>query len=190
VKPNDPNVVMLDIVAQRLGEALCQQLVFAGGAVAGLLITDPAQPAIRPTEDFDLLALADVLGFSNRWHPLAAESAWNATLPSGQAIRVITAAAFIGTKLEAFVGRGHGDYLFSHDLGDIISIVDGRKTLIEELAAADAELRTHVGRAFTEHLRKRAFRDSLPGHLPGDEASQARLPGLVGKLERIAALAG
>jgi hypothetical protein len=30
--------------------------VFVGDAVAGLLMTDPAQPAIRPTEDVDLLA--------------------------------------------------------------------------------------------------------------------------------------
>ena len=53
---NDPNVLMLDIVAQRLGGVLCKQVVFVGGAVAGLLITDPAQPAIRPTEDVDLVA--------------------------------------------------------------------------------------------------------------------------------------
>ena len=53
---NDPNVQMLDIVAERLGDDLCGRLVFVGGAVAGLLITDPAQPAIRPTEDVDLLA--------------------------------------------------------------------------------------------------------------------------------------
>ena len=53
---NDPNVQMLDIVAERLDGELCSRLVFVGGAVAGLLITDPAQPAIRPTEDVDLLA--------------------------------------------------------------------------------------------------------------------------------------
>jgi hypothetical protein len=29
--------------------------VFVGGAMAGLLITDPALPAIRPTEDVDLI---------------------------------------------------------------------------------------------------------------------------------------
>jgi hypothetical protein len=51
MNPNDPNVQMLDVVAQRLGDDLCHSLVFEGGAVAGLLITDPAQPAIRPTED-------------------------------------------------------------------------------------------------------------------------------------------
>ena len=56
MNPNDPNVQMLDVVAQRLGDDLCSPLVFVGGAVAGLLITDPAQPSIRPTEDVDLLA--------------------------------------------------------------------------------------------------------------------------------------
>lgn len=45
MNPNDPNVQMLDVVAARLGEDLCEQLVFVGGAVAGLLISDPAQPA-------------------------------------------------------------------------------------------------------------------------------------------------
>lgn len=234
MNPNDPNVVMLDVVAQRLGDVLCQQLVFVGGAVAGLLITDPAQPAIRPTEDVDLLAqvvarsafykleealrargfvqdlrpeapicrwvvdratvdvmptLPEVLGFGNRWYSLAAETAWTARLPSGLDIRVITAPAFIGTKLEAFAGRGQGDYLFSHDMGDIVSIVDGRETLLQELMAADVELRGAIGQAMADHLRQRAFRESLPGHLPGDEASQARLPGLIGRLQQIAALA-
>lgn len=49
MNPNDPNVMMLEIVAARLGPALRERLVFVGGAVAGLLITDPAMPAIRPT---------------------------------------------------------------------------------------------------------------------------------------------
>jgi hypothetical protein len=56
MNPNDPNVQMPDVVAQRLGDELCGRLVFVGGAVAGLLITDAAQPAIRPNEDGDLLA--------------------------------------------------------------------------------------------------------------------------------------
>jgi uncharacterized protein (DUF1778 family) len=51
MNPNDPNVQMLDVVAQRLGDDLCGRLVFVGGAVAGLLITDPAQPAERQASD-------------------------------------------------------------------------------------------------------------------------------------------
>jgi hypothetical protein len=61
LNPNDPNVAMLELVALRLGSALCQQLTFVGGAVAGLLITDPANPAVRPTEDVDIVAEAVVL---------------------------------------------------------------------------------------------------------------------------------
>ena len=61
VNANDPNVALLEIVAAHLGDALLEQMVFVGGAVAGLLITDPALPAIRPTEDVDLVVQATVL---------------------------------------------------------------------------------------------------------------------------------
>jgi predicted nucleotidyltransferase len=233
VNPNDPNVQMLDVVAQRLGDDLCSRLVFVGGAVAGLLITDPAQPSIRPTEDVDLLAqvllraeyyaleaelrtrgfqqdmrvgapicrwtvddltvdvmptLPDVLGFSNRWYPLACETAWTATLPSGRRIQVITAPAFVATKLEAFAGRGQGDFLFSHDMADIVSVIDGRESLLFELQQAVPELRRHIGTAIAQLLGSRGFLESLPGHLPGDAASQARLPELQAKLEQLAGL--
>lgn len=36
LNPNDPNVIMLELVARRLGKALCDEVVFVGGAVAGL----------------------------------------------------------------------------------------------------------------------------------------------------------
>lgn len=58
---NDPNVMLLETVAQNLGADLLEQFVFVGGAVAGLLITDPAMPGIRPTEDVDLVVRATVL---------------------------------------------------------------------------------------------------------------------------------
>jgi predicted nucleotidyltransferase len=233
MNPNDPNVQLLAIVAQRLGDDLCGRLVFVGGAVAGLLITDPAQPAIRPTEDVDLLAqvvvrgdyyaledelrakgfqqdmrigapicrwtvdgvtvdvmptLPEVLGFSNRWYPLACETAWTATLPSGRRIQVITAPAFVATKLEAFAGRGQGDFLFSHDMADIVSVIDGRESLLIELQQAVPDLRRHVCTAIAQLMRSRGFLDSLPGHLPGDAASQERLPDLQARLLQIAEL--
>jgi hypothetical protein len=61
VNANDPNVMLLEMVAQHLGDALHEQMVFVGGAVAGLLITDPAMPAIRPTDDVDIVVQATVL---------------------------------------------------------------------------------------------------------------------------------
>lgn len=57
----DPNIALLKIVAEHLGDALRRELVFVGGAVAGLLITDTALPSIRPTDDVDMICLALVL---------------------------------------------------------------------------------------------------------------------------------
>ncbi len=233
LNPNDPNVVMLELVARRLGTDLCGQFAFVGGAVAGLLITDPAHPAIRPTEDVDIvaevLALSgyhriekalrergfaqdmrldapicrwqvegvtvdvmptkeEILGFANRWYPLCVSSAEPLALPSDVSIRVIQAPVFIGTKLEAFHGRGAGDYLFSHDLGDILSVVDGRDSLIDECAQAQQPLRAYLAEQFTALLANRRFLDALPGHLPGDAISQDRLPDLEARIRQIASL--
>ena len=132
--------------------------------------------------------LPDVLGFSNRWYPLACETAWTATLPSGRRIQVITAPAFVATKLEAFAGRGQGDFLFSHDMADIVSVIDGRDSLLVEMRQSTTELRRQVGAAIAQLMGSRGFLDSLPGHLPGDAASQARLPELQAKLEQLAGL--
>ncbi len=55
MNPNDPNVSLLERAAEHLGDALLEQLVFVGGAVAGVLITDPAMPDIRPTKDVDVI---------------------------------------------------------------------------------------------------------------------------------------
>ena len=194
MNPNDPNVALVEIVAERLGEALCSEVVFVGGAIAGLLITDPAQPGIRPTQDVDLLcdvaALSDyhrietrlrgrgfvqdmregapvcrwrvgdlaidmmptqesVLGFSNRWYPLASRFPEARALPSGRAIRMIRAPVFIATKLEAFHGRGGGDFLASHDLEDLVAVIDGRAELQDECHQSAPELRSYLTDQFT-----------------------------------------
>lgn len=231
LNPNDPNVVMLELVARRLGVDLCNQFAFVGGSIVGLLVTDPANPPIRSTEDVDIVAevlalsgyhhiekalrergfkqdmsadapicrwkiegvtvdvmptLEKILGFANRWYPLCVQTAEPLALPSGTLIRVIQAPVFIGTKLEAFNGRGGGDYLFSHDLGDILSVIDGRDALIDECQQVPQELREYLADAFSALMADRRFLDALPGHLPGDAASQSRLPDLMGKIQQLA----
>lgn len=99
-------------------------------------------------------------------------------------------AYFIATKLEAFAGRGHGDYQASHDLEDIIAIVDGREAVVNEIHASDDALREYLAAEVTRLLSTPAFVDALPGHLRGDSASQARLPLVQQRLRDIAAGAG
>jgi predicted nucleotidyltransferase len=128
-----------------------------------------------------------VLSFHNRWYPLAVATAQSVRLPSGRVISLIAPPVFIATKLEAFHDRGEGDFLGSHDLEDIITVVDGRPELLEEARASPAELRKYLANEFRSLTGLAAFLDALPGHLPGDAASQARLPELLRRLRSLAA---
>ena len=126
-----------------------------------------------------------VLSFHNRWYPLAVTTASPVTLPSGHSIKLITAPVFIATKLEAFKGRGNGDFLVSHDLEDIVTVVDGRPALVDELRSTPEELRTYIAMEISSLLGAAQFLDALPGHLPGDSASQARVPLVIDMLEAL-----
>jgi hypothetical protein len=130
-----------------------------------------------------------VLGFGNRWYAVAVRTAESMRLPSGRSIRLIAPPVFLATKLEAFHGRGGGDFLASHDLEDIAVVVDGRPELANEVAACEIALRTYLASEIGSLLRNAAFLEALPGHLPGDEASQARLPIIRERLRRLAASA-
>jgi hypothetical protein len=110
-------------------------------------------------------------------------------LPSGRSIRIVTAPVFLATKLEAFRGRGQGDFLFSHDLEDLMAVLDGRASLLEECRLSPPELQQGLAAQFLELLNTSAFLEALPAFLPPDQASQQRLPDLLETLRAIAALA-
>jgi hypothetical protein len=226
----DPNLDQLIAAASALRPML-SELVFVGGCITGLLITDEAASEPRGTIDVDAIAEitsyaqyagfgdrlrslgfredtsegapvcrwiqaemildvmpldAKILGFSNRWYRPAMEASLTKKLRDDLEIRMVTAPYFVATKLEAFKGRGCGDFLRSHDLEDIMSVVDGRETLSTEVRAAGAELSGYVRREIAKLLANHDFIDALPGFLLPDAASQSRI-GIV--LERLRVLA-
>jgi len=68
----------------------------------------------------DLMPLdAKILGFSNRWYMAAMQAADPFMLAPTIQIRIVTPPCFVATKLEAFNGRGEGDYFNSRDLEDL-----------------------------------------------------------------------
>jgi hypothetical protein len=229
VRPDDPNLPQLRQVARALGD-LREACVFLGGAVVGLLLTDPLASGIRSTRDvdsvvnagrgayqkieqalrargfvpdpesniicrwvhresgtlFDLMPVEpEVLGFTNRWYRYAIETAQAVDLDGGLTIRLVGAVAFVATKLEAFAApdRGAGDILGSHDLEDILTVVDGRAELATELAAAPADVREAVATAFASLLARPDFANVLPGLLAEPERAPvvlARMTSMVG----------
>jgi len=127
----------------------------------------------------------DVLGFGNEWYDTAMTHAIKMELPSGKEIRVVSAPYFLITKLEAFDGRGAGDYQMSHDIEDIVAVLDGRPVIVDEVRQSAAELRTVLAERFRGLLGKPRFVDAIFGHLPTDEASQARVPLVIDRMKRI-----
>jgi predicted nucleotidyltransferase len=128
-----------------------------------------------------------ILGFGNRWYaPALRNSEW---VDVGAAkVRAITAPYFLATKLEAFHGRGQGDYLASHDIEDVIAVIDGRPELIEKIRAADSELKDYLRDEFAKLLHNAEFTEAIPGHLLPDDASQERRGLIIERLNQIAAL--
>lgn len=77
----------------------------------------------------------NVLGFSNLWYKDAQNNAVSKNLNDSQIIKVISAPYFLATKLEAFKDRGKQDFLLSHDLEDIIAVIDGRPEIVDDVSS-------------------------------------------------------
>ncbi|MGN6662152.1 MAG: hypothetical protein ACTHKN_24460 [Achromobacter mucicolens] len=134
---------------------------------------------------FDLMPVQpEILGFSNRWYSYAVETAGDMELESGVTIKLISAAAFVSTKLEAFAGRGGGDFMNSHDLEDVLNIVDGREELAAELADSPAALRQAAGSAIDKLIENPDFANVLPGLLAEPERADL----IMGRLKMLRSL--
>jgi hypothetical protein len=129
-----------------------------------------------------------ILGFSNPWYADAITSAVPHELEAGLTIRVVTPPYFCATKLAAFHGRGQDDYVGSHDLEDLIALVDGRPELTAEIREAKADVCAYLAREIRDLLANERFFDALPGQIGYDITSQERLPLVMERLSAIAAL--
>lgn len=109
----------------------------------------------------------DILGFSNELYPSALAHAATVEL-DGVAVRHIDAPHFVGTKLLAFEGRGGGDLWSSHDLEDLVAVVNSRPEIVPEIAATPPECRSVVVPRLSALRRDRDFEDALDGHLAND----------------------
>lgn len=128
-----------------------------------------------------------VLGFTNRWYQSAVESADTMTV-ADRSIRIVKPAYFVATKLEAFHGRGADNLTLSHDLEDIVAVIDGRAEIVDEIANANADVRAYIVLEVRGLMSDADFREAIPGFLLPDSASQSRRALLEERLVAIAAL--
>ena len=222
----NPNLDLLGRAAEKLGPLL-NRIVFVGGCVTGLLVTDSAAAPVRPTIDVDaVLELGSyaefiqlegqlrnlgfqrregnlicrwfaenlildlmpvnpaILGFSNRWYAAAADHAIGLRIGERE-IRIITATYFLATKLDAFHGRGRSDFRMSHDLEDIVTVIDGRPELAEEVLSSEPGVRQYLVGEFAALLANNEFLGALPGYLLPDTAGQQRIGIVLNRIQQI-----
>ena len=131
---------------------------------------------------------AGILGFANTWYAEALITAHSYPLASNLDIRLVTAPAFLATKFEAFRGRGNGDYLLSHDMEDIVTVLDGCPDLADRATRHSDTMQTYLAAEAAGLLDNKAFHEALSGLMSPDSASQRRIPLIRERLARLAAL--
>ncbi len=136
---------------------------------------------VMPTDE-------NIIGFSNRWYLPAIKNSERIELEPKLEILIVTAPYFLGTKLEAFFGRGRGDYLASHDMEDIINLINGRVEIVEDIRNSEPNLKDFITKSLQGFLDDELFLEALPGHLLPDQASQSRRPILLERIKKIVAL--
>ncbi|MGB5749158.1 MAG: hypothetical protein WBM69_19410 [Desulfobacterales bacterium] len=127
----------------------------------------------------------NILGFSNRWYLPAIRNSVTIELERKLEIQIVTASYFLGTKLDAFFGRGRGDYLASHDMEDIIYLINGRVEIFEDIKNSDPDLKDFIIKSLKGFLENEFFLEALPGHLLPDQASQGRRSIILERIKKI-----
>lgn len=122
---------------------------------------------------------AAILGFENRWQGASIPHAVERALPSGARIRAAPPAYLLATKIEAFNGRGRGDFLGSRDFADMITLIDGREELVAEARQSEPDLRDYLAGELGRLREHPRFREGISGALRADLASQARAEAVV-----------
>jgi hypothetical protein len=97
---------------------------------------------------------------------------------------MITAPYFLGTKMEAFRGRGQMDFLASHDLEDFVAVIDGRSTILKEIADSPSDVREYLAEAATSLLSESRFLDAVPGFV----LDYGRVPLILERLNQLTQL--
>lgn len=133
----------------------------------------------------DLVPLDEkVLGFANPWYRPGFEAALLATLSEGLVLRHLSAPYFLATKFEAFRDRGQNDVFLSHDLEDILTVVEGRSTLDAEVGAAPEDVRRHVAGSVAGLLALPPFANALPGLL-SDPEQESNVLARLGRISQL-----
>jgi hypothetical protein len=108
-----------------------------------------------------------ILGFSNIWYQEGIKNAIETKLPNGNTVQIFSLPYFIAAKIEAYFGRGQGDFRLSSDIEDVVAVLDGQKDF-EGLLNAPGTVKAYLKKNFRIFIGDPVFLEALSAHLePG-----------------------
>ncbi|OYT92783.1 MAG: hypothetical protein CFE43_06880 [Burkholderiales bacterium PBB3] len=172
VRPTEDVDAIVEVASLAAYHRLAEQLM-ARGFKQTMADNTPPFRWFWNRMQLDLVPLDEkVLGFANRWYRVGFEAALTVELADGLLLRHLSAPHFLATKFEAFRDRGQNDVYLSHDLEDIMTVIEGRSTIASEVSAAASEVRKHIRGSVAGLLEMPAFHNALPGLLSDPKREQ------------------
>jgi len=113
-----------------------------------------------------------ILGFTNRWYKEGIRQKMKVVLEKTISIHIFSAPYFLASKMEAFHGRGKGDLYASHDLEDIIYILDHRPTIKTEILTSPETVKHYLAAELAKLADHPFFPEALLGHVEQQDAMQ------------------
>jgi hypothetical protein len=103
------------------------------------------------------------LGPANPWYKIGFENLWTAKAKD-QEIKILSAPCYLATKFEAFNDRG-SDYRTSHDMEDIIYVLDNRIGIVEEIVKDDLRIANFIKAQLQKIISKGMMKEVLIAHI-------------------------
>lgn len=112
----------------------------------------------------DIMASEDgPFGPANKWYQVGFENLWKVKVMD-QEINILPAPCYLATKFEAFNNRGR-DYRTSHDMEDIIYVLDNRLHIVDEIKSCDHRIEAFLKEQFNAIIQEGILDEVLMAHI-------------------------
>jgi len=105
----------------------------------------------------------DILGFSNQWYKDAMKNPLIYEINPNLSVNIVSPVYYIATKIDAYLGRGKGDLLVSHDIEDLITLFDGRTEIISEYLNASDKVKSYIAKQLNYLMLDDSFEYVIQG---------------------------
>ncbi|WP_291856977.1 nucleotidyl transferase AbiEii/AbiGii toxin family protein [Marinilabilia sp.] len=130
---------------------------------------------IMPAED-------SPLGPANRWYKIGFDNL-RIEKVHDQVIQILPTPCYLATKFEAFNDRGK-DYRTSHDMEDIIYVIDNNSKIVEEIQNTDKRIKNYLIEQLQTIEEKQLLEEVIMSHVHPIMLEE-RMPIVIEKINKI-----